>query len=468
MERTVAGTELGPHGLVDVRLSGAVGDGRVKDTAALQRAIDACAAQGGGVVWVPAGNYLTGTLYLKSRVTLHLAAGATLVASPHRADYNADDVFAENRVFAREQVSGAHLIIAYRQSQVAIVGQGTIDGQSAAFFEPLPPEELTTSYRRKQRNFPIRDWRPGQMIFFCLCQDVAVRDVELRDAPYWTLFLHGCRRAQIRGLRISNPPQTANGDGIDLDCCQDVTVSDCLIESGDDCLTLRANATPLGDEAMDCAHVVVTNCVFSSPCNALRIGVGDGVVRDCSLSNIVVKESRTGISVVACYSDRSAHGARLENLHFANFTMDTVMPINLLLGPHAKPPAAIRDVSFSHFNLVARQGCFFGGNPGHRVRDLQLHEVDLRLTGGDLNPQFRAADAHPGGGTRGVPSGLLVSEVDGLRIDGLRVRWEEVSGDWQHAVAIARSARVDLAGVVATPPPPAPQREAVCLEDLEA
>jgi len=457
----MAEVKHGPAGLFDVRQSGAVGDGRAKDTAALQRAVDDCAAQGGGVVWVPAGTWLTGTIYLRSRVTLHLSAGATLLASPDREDYNADDVFPENSVFAREQVSGAHLIIAYRQKQVAIEGRGTIDGNGAAFFEPLPADATTTTYRRKERNFPIRSWRPGQMAFFCLCQDIAVQDVDLRNAPYWTLFFHGCRRVQARGLRISNPPQTANGDGIDIDCCQDVTVSDCLIETGDDCLTLRANAAPLGDAAMDCAQVVISNCVLSSPCNAIRVGVGDGVVRDCLLSNIVVKESRTGISVVACYSERSAHGARLENLQFSNLTMDTIMPINLLLGPHAKPPAAIRRVSFSHCHLQGRQGCYFGGNPGHRVRDLTLQDIDLRLTGGDVNPSFRASDARPAGGTRGVPSGLLLSQVDGLHVDGLRVAWEDVTGEWQHAVAIEHCADVDLTRIAALPPPTAPDRAAV-------
>ena len=171
--------EAHQYGPCDVRSFGAAGDGKTIDTLPLQRAIDACHEQGGGAVYVPAGTYLTGTLYLKSHVTLHLSAGATLMGSTRREDYNADDVFPENPVFTTENATGAHLIIAYREQNVAIVGEGTIDGSSAAFFEPLPPEEVTTSYRRKTRNFPIRDWRPGQMVFFCLCRDVAVRDVAL-------------------------------------------------------------------------------------------------------------------------------------------------------------------------------------------------------------------------------------------------------------------------------------------------
>lgn len=235
-----------PSSFISICDSGAAGDGLTLDTAAIQRAIDACHAQGGGTVVVPPGTWLTGTIFLKSHVTLHMASGATLLGSTRREDYNADDIFPENPVFSQENVTGAHLIIAYRAHDVAITGEGTIDGNSAAFFEPLPPEETTTTYRMKTRNFPIRDWRPGQMVFFCRCTNVSVRDVSLINATYWTLLLLGCRGVQVRGLRITNPPQTQNGDGLDIDCCQEVTVSDCLIHSGDDAITLRGHSRLLG------------------------------------------------------------------------------------------------------------------------------------------------------------------------------------------------------------------------------
>ncbi|MHB8997447.1 MAG: glycoside hydrolase family 28 protein [Armatimonadota bacterium] len=437
----------------DVRGYGAVADGVTLATSALQQAIDTCHEQGGGTVVVPAGTYLTGTLFLRSRVTLHLTAGATLLGSPRREDYNADDVFPENPVFTRENVTGAHLIIAYLQDHVAITGQGTIDGHSASFFEPLPPEEVTTTYRRKTRNFPIRDWRPGQMVFFCRCTNVAVQDVSLLNAPYWTLLLLGCSDVRLRGLRIMNPPQTQNGDGIDLDCCRDVTVSDCNIQSGDDCLTLRGHSAILGDHAQACENVTVTNCLLSTPCNAIRIGVGDGIVRDCTFSNIIIKESRTGLSVVSAYSEHCAHGAILQNIHLSNFVCDTVMPLNMLLGPHARPPAAIHNLSLSHFHILARQGSYIGGNPGHPITAIRLHEIDLRLTGGDLDPEFTAAKARPGGGTKGIPSALLISHAENIRISGLRVRWEDVTGPWQQALVTENCEQISLNDVDAPPPP---------------
>lgn len=440
-------------GCHDIRAFGAVGDGHTLDTPAIQQAIDACHSAGGGMVLAPPGTYLTGTIFLKSNVTLHLMAGATLRGSPRREDYNPDDVFPENPVFSRENVTGAHLVIAYRAENVAITGQGTIDGNSAAFFEPLPAEEMTASYQRRARTFPIRDWRPGQMVFFCRCTNVTVRDVSLINAPYWTLFFLGCRSVQARGLRITNPPQTPNGDGIDIDCTRDATVSDCIIHSGDDCITLRGYNKRLGDDAPPCENVVVSNCVVSTPCTGFRIGVGDGIVRDCAISNIVVKETRTGINFICAYSDVAAHGVTIENIRFSNIVMDTVVPLNVLLGQSAKPPAAIRDVSFSHLRAIGRQGSYIGGHPGHPLADIHLHEVDLRLTGGeDVAPDFAQRTPMPWGENR-IAAGLLVRHVEGLRISGLRVDWRDIRGPWQEALIIEDSPGAVLEGVVAPAPP---------------
>ena len=444
----------------DIRCFGAVGDGVTLDTAAIQRTVEACHEAGGGTVLVPPGTYLTGTVYLKSQVTLHLSAGATLQGSARREDYNADDIFPENPVFASENVTGAHLVIAYQAENVAITGEGTIDGHGAAFFEPLPPDEVTTTYRSKTRNFPIRDWRPGQMVFFCRCTDVAVRDIALVNSPYWTLLLLGCRRVQVRGLRITNPPQTANGDGLDIDCCQEVTVSDCIISCGDDCITLRGHSRLLGEHAQPCQHVAVTNCLLRTPCNAIRVGVGDGVVRDCTFANIIIHETRSGLNLICAYSPKSAHGVTIENVHFSHCLMDTISPLNVLLGESARPPAAIRDVSFSHCRMVGRQGCYLGGNAGHRLANLSLHEVELRLTGGEVDPQFAAKTPLPYG-ANGVPAGLWVRQVEGLRVSGLRVVWENVSGPWRHAVVIEDSSDVVLAGLEAPPPPTATAGEAL-------
>lgn len=439
-------------GVHDVREYGAVGDGETVTTEALQQAIDACHEGGGGTVLVPPGTYVTGTIYLRSGVNLHLLAGATLLGSTRREDYCADDAFAENAASVVENATGAHLVVAHCADSVSITGEGTIDGNGLAFFEPMPPDEETTTYRDKARNFEIRDWRPGQMVFFCRCTNVLVRDVTLVNSTYWTLFLLGCTRVRIRGLSITNHPQTPNGDGIDIDCCQDVTVSDCVITSGDDSITLRGNSRRLGEHAQPCQNVAVSNCVLSSPCNAIRVGVGDGEIRDCTLSNIVIRESRNGISFNSAYSHRGAHGTRIENVHFSNIVMDVIMPMNMVLGIHAKPPGAIRNVSLSHLDVRARQGFHICGNPGHEIEEIRLHEVRMELSGDEVDADF-TGDEPKTAGKMGVPAAFFARHVSGLRISGMQVHWGEVSNGWRSALIIRDSEDVVLSALEAEAPP---------------
>jgi polygalacturonase len=451
-------------GLFDVREHGAAGDGHTPDTTAIQAAIDACHEAGGGTVLVPPGTWLTGTIYLRSKVNLHLLTGARLLGSPRREDYNPDDVFPENPVFSRETVTGAHLIIAYRADNVSITGDGTIDGNSAAFFERRAPEERANCYRRHPGNFTVRDWRPGQMVFFCRCTDVTVRDVTLANSPYWTLLLLGCTGARIRGLRISNPPETPNGDGIDIDCCHRVTVSDCIITSGDDCITLRGHSDLLGENAQPCTGVTVSNCVLSTPCNAVRVGVGEGEIRDCLLSDLVIRDTRTGLNVVAAYSERSEHGTSIENIQLSNVSMDVIQPLNIILGQHARPPGAVRGITLSHLQIRAEQGAYISGNPGHRIEDVRLHEVRLVLWGDEVDPEFTGRTPRPSG-SAGVPAGLFAREVSGLRLSGLQVRWEDAGDRWRHAVEIEDCDRVALTDLDLNPAPAG--GEALALESVE-
>ena len=432
------------EGVFDAQTFGARGDGIAKDTAALQGAIDACAASGGGRVHVGAGRYLTGTLYLKSHVELHLQAGAVLLGSPDRRDYNPDDVFAENMAFTRERVSGAHLVIAYNAENVAITGQGTIDGHGSAFFEPLG-ELQADVYRLRAGAYAIRDWRPGQMVFFCRCRRVAVHDVALVNTPYWTLFLLGCDDVNIRGLTITNPPQTPNGDGIDIDCCRHVTVSDCRIRSGDDSITLRGNSRALGYD-MPCEDVTITNCVLSTPCNAIRVGVGPGVVRNCTLSNIVVTDSRTGINMVSRYCDWIGQGTRIENIRFSDFLMDTVLPVQITLGCKPAPPAAIRNVSLCRFRVFGEAGSYIGGAPGLPIHGLQLADWDLHMRAGTDNEECadHVPQPYPVHGMAGVrngpalPSAIYGTYLDDVRIERFRVHWDQLGRVWRHGLWLQR------------------------------
>ena len=321
----------------DVRAYGAAGDGVSKDTAAIQRTIDAAERAGGGEVFLPPGVYLSGSLYLKDNIDFHVGAGARVLGSPDPADYNPPDVCPQNSPGSRnESAFGAHLILCIERRGVTVRGPGTIDGNSEAFLID-PSTRLPWGLRKEDIGVKPQwygqnmiKWRPSQMLFFVECDGVSVRDLRLRNSTYWNLFLHGCENVQVRGLDIRNERKrfhTHNGDGIDIDSCRHVTVSDCLIDTADDCITLRNNSLRL-KKKRDCAFVTVRNCVLSTPCNCVRLGVGDGMVHDVVLGGIAVHDARTAINFVSSWGTK-AHGVDFRNIRISDWVVDCRILVHL-------------------------------------------------------------------------------------------------------------------------------------------
>ncbi len=414
----------------NVRDFGAKGDGTTLDTEAIQKAIDA-----GGMVYFPPGIYLSGTLFLKSDGGLDLSPGALLLASPDRKDYNADNFCEQNRVFASEQVSGAHFIVAVEQHNITIRGGGRIDGNRRAFYEipvdryPLPEE------------YP--PWRPGQMIFLCECENVTLTDLELFDAPYWTCFLHGCEQAVIRGLRIRNNPYTPNGDGIDIDCCRFVTISDCIIDSGDDCITLRGYQEPL-KRKKNCEYITITNCILSTKCNAFRIGVGNAAIRFCTISNIIVHHTRHAICFVSVYSSHS-QGVQIEEITLSNIVLEAERAFviktrnNTLSG--LPPGKAIRKIAFSHFRGTVSRGSAIIGSRENRIEKISLEDIRLACTGGEYldsdspRREFFPDEFHP--------AFFFLKHARDITFRNVEIDWQTDHPAWKYGLLAEHSAEID-------------------------
>lgn len=330
--------------------------GPANSSAGIQRAIDAAAEKGGGTVYVPAGRYVCGTIRLKSRISLWIDNGASLMMSPNDADFDAAEQLpynpASDRATSRFRfgfLTGEDL------DDVTIFGQGTIDGNRTRSGGPKP-----ISLKR--------------------CRRVAIRDIAMRNAGSYNISLLGCEDVRISGVSIRN----GFSDGIDPDCCKYVRISDCFVESVDDAICLKAS--PALGERVSTEHVTVENCVLRTASIHLKCGTESlGDFRNIAFSNCSLvggMGDRHGNPGVALYS---VDGGQLRGVTVSNITMQNVgIPIALRLGARGtgqpQPvPGILEDISFE--NIVAtgaRRPSVIAGIPEARIRG--VHIGDLRVS----------------------------------------------------------------------------------------
>lgn len=435
----------------DICSFGAKGDGCTLNTSAIRQAIDHCADKGGGTVVVPPGNFVSGTLYLKSHVHLHLMTGAVLKASSNREDYNDDTAFPQNHVASFEHVSGAHFILGINVSDVVISGSGTIDGSEAAFRGELMQSAQGEAY------FGPPEWRPGQMILFCESSELRVEGVRLRNAPYWHLLFHGCTDVQVRGLNIRTDRRTRNGDGIGLDCCVRAVVSDCIIDSSDDCITVRANGKPLLKTAALSERITISNCVFRSRTCGIRIGVGNGLIRNIVVSNVEMTEVKSGIHVQGKYSPQS-EGVEIDTIRFNNISINGQVAFHFTAGYEGAKP--IRNLFLSNINALSSATSYLGGSPLQALEECTFDNVDIIFTGGEINQPsqpspyelYRDAGAYAARAI-GMPYGIYLEYARNLRFRRVTIRWQDVRGLWQESIAQHEAERITFHDCdIATPP----------------
>ncbi len=383
-------------------------------TAAIQKAIDACARNGGGRVLVPAGTYVTGTLYLKSHVELHLEAGAVLKASPDLADYNPDDAYAQNYGVPREGWNAKHLILCIEQTDVALTGLGTIDGSGDAFYDFDPAHRIHGRYYGWRGGYmttkdPV-GLRPGQLICFIESDHIRAEDVTLTNATSWSCFLHGCEWVQIRGLKVRNPRDYVNTDGIDIDCCRNVTVSDCIIDTGDDAIAVRCAEARLKVKK-PCEHITIANCVLASNSSVFRFGVGTGVIRHVRITNIAVTSGGTLFTFNTSYNGRGH--ARIDDLHIQGVSAcDTGMLLNAPI-----EAGSVTRLSLSDIRAELRGGIIVQAANGSPVEDISFDRVDLTLA--DC-PHYKDEKAV-----------ISIENASDVRLNRVRIRCDLASEGWE-------------------------------------
>jgi polygalacturonase len=422
---------------IDVRELGAVADGKTLCTETIQNAIDRCGAAGGGTVYFPPGKYLSGTVFLKSRVTLRLEAGATLQGSARLADYPV--VKAKTVESRTNSYNTRSLIFAEDLDAISIVGQGTLDGNGAAYKEKA------------------HDGRRPLMLRVINCRDVLVENIQMQNSGFWNQHYLACKRVRVQGIRVFNHA-TYNVDGIDIDGCRDFVVSNCFIDSDDDAICLKSTLN------LPCENVLISNCVVSSHCNAIKMGTDSSggfmnvAITNCSIisprDSKVIYGLQRGISGISL---ELVDGGRMDRIAVSNVTIDGVeVPIFVRLGnrgtgfvieramsEEAIPVGTLRNVSFA--NVIAtragKTGCSVVGLPRHCVENVSFSNVTIRSEGG--GPRQRASAAikeraadYPEGTMFGkLPAhGLYCRHLRGLTLADVRLLTDKP--DERHALVL--------------------------------
>lgn len=347
---------------------GARGDGKTLNTEAIQAAIDRCHVAGGGRVLVAGGDYVTGTLFLKDHVDLHVVHGATLLGSTDIRHY-AENV--HKNMYKNEPHMDRCLIFARDANGISITGQGVIDGQG------------------QRENFPNRargsKYRP-MLMRLVNCHNIRMRDITLRNPAAWTSAWLYCSDIVVEGITIHSRAN-GNGDGLDFDGCQNVRVSNSAFDTSDDSICLQTSRVD-----RPCRDVVITNCSFCSKWAGIRIGLlSRGNIENVTLNNCVFKDIQdSGLKIQMC------EGGVMQNMTFSNLVMTNVpRPVFMTFcqqraccdAPEAVAPMqALRRMQFSHM-LVDNSMCdqhsalVITGMPGHPIEDVRFSHIQL-ITGG--------------------------------------------------------------------------------------
>ncbi len=361
---------------------GAVGDATTLNTAAIQKTIDAAAAAGGGVVDIPRGTFLSGSIFLKKGVELHLAEGAVLLGSTNIEDYPKR----ETRIEGHFEPWRMALVSAQQLDSVRITGSGTLNGNGVPFWQAF--------WQRRKENPKCTNLeveRP-RLLFIDRCTNVRIEGVSLEDSGFWNLHLYRCRDVTIEGIRITIPSSAKTGirgpstDGIDVDSSQNITIRHCYISNNDDNIALKGSKGPHADQDQDSPPV--ENILIED----VECGDGNGLITCGS-------EATTVRNVVARNCTMSGRATLLTlklrpdtPQHYENITLDGITlkgtgrlincaPWTQFFDLQGQPPPSRRVNGIVLKNIHGEYGSFgsLRGNPGDVLTDFTLENIDVKL-----------------------------------------------------------------------------------------
>lgn len=453
--------------IFNVRDYGATGRKADISTAALQAAIDACAKSGGGEVYLPPGDYTSGTLHLRSHVRLYIEAGATLFGSKAESDFSTDG-----------------LLVGEDLENISIEGRGTINGQAEYDWRMNVIDDAYIRDNQKaaeaagvplMRSFPKElDHRKiyPHMIKLLRSKDIRIAGISIIDSPSWTLYPYDCERLRIDGVYIHTSQKYGVwADGIDPDSCRDVIIANSTIETGDDAIVFYSSRAS-GGPPKACENITITNCRLSSSSSAIKFCDGNYVaVRNVTIDNCVITHSNRGIAFMVY------DGGVVENVVISNIVINTQRfdwfwwgngdPIYFTvqrrseslgrpLEPDEPPAGIIRHVILRNIIAHGQGSCLVLGHPNSWLEDVSLENIKLYLATDPSAAYDRSVHA------------MYFRYAKNLKVKDLDVQWEKpTSAKWQSALYFQDVKGLKLEGFAGAPAKMDSDDPAVVLDQVE-
>lgn len=399
---------------------GAVNDGITLNTSKIQAAIDQCTFDGGGTVLLTGGGkYMSGTIYLKDNVTLHIDNGTVLLGSPKIEDYTTDT---HKNMYKNERTMDRCFIFARDAHSFAIEGNGTIDGNG------------------HKEYFTGKTGRP-MLMRFLNCSNIHLNNITLINPASWTSAWLYCDNICVNGITIISRVN-GNGDGLDFDGCTNVRVDNCNFDNSDDSICLQAS-----NPDKPCKNITVSNCIFSTKWGGMRIGLlSRGNIESVTVSNCIFKNIKdSGLKI------QQNEGGEMKNMVFSNLVMENVpRPIFMTFcqqrASDDTPEGELEPLKSMH-NMIFRgividnskldknSAIFLTGIPGHYIEDISISDVQFIVSGGgteadaqksNLNeyteevlggwwPEFKLVGTLPA-------HGIYARHINGLTIDNVSIQ----------------------------------------------
>jgi polygalacturonase len=429
--------------IYNIKNFGAKGDGKTDDAMAIQKAIDACSKTGGRVLIPALYTFMAGPFNLRSNIDFHVEAGAKLLANPNEKVYT-KSAFRNNPGEGTIWIGGENI------SNLTISGAGEINGNGISFMGA----ELEDSYVLKP--FTVLDPRP-HVLTIVGGNNIRIRDIHIGNSAYWTVHLIGCNDVVISGITLLNSLKVRNSDGIDLDHSKNVRISDCYIESGDDCICLKNRREYEAFGA--CENITVTNCTMTSRSCAIKIGSENmDTIRQVVFNNCIIKKSNRGVGIQnrdeGVVSDIVFSNMIVEGHLFSDVWWGKAEPIYITAyrrasGNHKDANwrfpkgetegrvGEVKNIYFSNIKCSSENGVYISAESKDKISNIVLDNVEVFInkTTAIAGAVYDRRPCKAEGFVKGSTAGFYFDAAKSISVSNCSVRWGNNKADYfSHAI----------------------------------